>query len=494
MRKRKGNAVLVLLLGALVLGPLVARAEGEMTSSMQALEARMLAMEDKLAASQATIAAQREMLGARAAPAPSALDNFLSSIEIGGHVSASYTYNFNNPDQNIGNSNGGPDHGTQPSYQFNTDHNTFSFDAAKIELGKRASEPGTAGFQLDLLFGDNAGVLTTASSAFGATSARADARRDLADNSFHVQQAYVSYNASGIELWFGKFETTLGVEVLDSVKNPNVTHGLLYTWAIPLFHTGLLAQGQFGEGFNWKAGVVNGFNNVTDYGDNKGVLATLGWQNEMLDASLNAFIGSEGVRASTSSGLPCTTLTGGVDPTLGPIDCVGDNNHDVQIYDLVLSTRQNDQTYLWANGVYGRGEEDPAIVAGPFGPPGNRPGEDPSWYGASVGVKYDLNERTYLALRGEWLREDGAARFLNSPAVPPTLCETEAYSGTITLGYKLTENLLARLEYRHDKFDTSPNQSPFGESDHGAVPGFDTTNTDEDTQDVGLIQVSYIFD
>jgi hypothetical protein len=69
-------------------------------------------------------------------------------------------------------------------------------------------------------------------------------------------------------------------------------------------------------------------------------------------------------------------------------------------------------------------------------------------------------------------------------------------SATATLGYKLTDNLLARLEYRHDTFDSDgPDRSPFGASDGGVVPGLSTTaNSQEDQQDVGLIEVSYIFD
>ena len=35
---------------------------------------------------------------------------------------------------------------TQPLCQFNCGHNEFSFDSAKIEIGKAASEPGDVGF------------------------------------------------------------------------------------------------------------------------------------------------------------------------------------------------------------------------------------------------------------------------------------------------------------------------------------------------------------
>ena len=44
------------------------------------------------------------------------------------------------------------------------------------------------------------------------------------------------------------WETLLGYEVMDSVANRNVTQGLLFTYAIPLVHTGLQASGKIGQG------------------------------------------------------------------------------------------------------------------------------------------------------------------------------------------------------------------------------------------------------
>ena len=45
----------------------------------------------------------------------------------------------------------------------------------------------------------------------------------------------------------GKFDTLLGYEVIDIVANKQVTQGVLFTYAIPLYHTGLLASSKFNE-------------------------------------------------------------------------------------------------------------------------------------------------------------------------------------------------------------------------------------------------------
>jgi hypothetical protein len=489
MRKGINSKAVALTLVALMVGPVVALAEGEMTSSMASMEARLLALEDKLAASEATIAAQQHVLRAQQpAVSEGGLDDFLRSLEIGGHVSASYVYNFNNPDQNTGNVSDGPDHGVNQLYQFNTDHNTFSLDAAKIELGKSVNEPGDAGFQLDILFGDNAGVLRTTSSALGTTSDRAESSRDLADNSVFIDQAFVSYNFEGVELNMGKFYTWMGAEAMDSVENANVTHSLLFTWGIPLWHTGIRAGGEIGEGVSWGVGVVNGFNNVTDYGDNKGIIGLLGWEDEMMSLTGTVFVGSEGVRASTqpNAGMACAT---------GGPDCVGDDTHDTWILDVVAKAAPTEQFQLWAEGNYGETDGDANIMGSPFGPMKANNGK---WYGAQLGGQFDFMENAYVAVRGEYFRDDNGARLPNSStfAFGNTTDQVEVKELTVTLGYNLAENLLARLEFRRDWWNARDNTTPFATTNRGAAPGvgtsLDTGGTT--TQDVGIFEVSYIFD
>ena len=190
----KWTAVAVAL-GVALFAPTWVRAEGEATSRMSAMEERLLALEDKLVASEATIAAQRDLLGQRETPQASqgGIDALLQSLEVGGHVTASYIYNFNNPDNNLN---------AQDHFQFNRDHNSFEVDAVKLELGKTAAEPGTAGFQIDLLLGENNNILAgQLGDPFGGD------REDSGDVGIHLQEAYVTYNQDGILLTMGKFET-----------------------------------------------------------------------------------------------------------------------------------------------------------------------------------------------------------------------------------------------------------------------------------------------
>jgi hypothetical protein len=470
---------LALSCGALLLLPWSAGAEPEPGERMGALEERMRVLEDKLAASEATVAAQRELLQQHAPEVKQGgLDPFFNSLVFGGHVTASYGYNFNNPDFNSA---------AQPHFQFNKNHNSFQVDAIKFELGRAAAEPGTAGFQVDMLLGENAKILRASDIPYGGG---VDEIVDgVGDSNIFFQEAYVAYNHDGNLVQLGKFETLLGYEVLDSPYNPNVTHGILYTFAIPLYHTGLLVSGPLAmEGWTYAAGIVNGFNNATDFNDNKGFLGRIGFTDGPVAVTGNAFIGSEGLRASATKGLPCTTPVGAPLPGDGgtPVgDCFGDNNNRTQIYNIVGTFQAADNLKTWIDLVYGFQELDSDVVRIPLSGQFPLTGvEDPQWYAAALGMKYAFNEQTSIALRGEIFHDDGNFRIVHGALGQ----EADHYTGTVTLAHKVTDNLLARLEYRHDVVDTN---GPGPESD--AVE-FKHDGDGDDQQDFGILEVSYTFD
>jgi hypothetical protein len=488
MAKVTQKGVITLLFGALLLGPGSARAEEAEDASLRDLEARIFALEDKLAASEATVARQQAQIGAGPESAGGKFIDFLREIEFGGHITASYLYNFNNPDQNVHEVN-------QPYFQFNRSHNTFEFDAAKIEIGKPTSGSGTAGFQLDLLFGANNHILCLGYDedeiVDDDTLLNPSPGARTSDRNVCVQQAYVAYNTHGINFKVGKFETLLGYELIDSPYNHHITHGLAFTWAIPLAHVGLLADGNLFEDFEWALGVVNGFNNAVDTTDNKGVLGRIGYSEDNWGVTLNAFVGSERLRSSRTRGTP----------PFSTASFVGDNDHAIQVYDLVASYMPRDDVELWMNLDYGIEDfgRDSGLAVPSTG--------DATWYSAAAGVAYDITERTSVALRGEFFRDDEGARLkrgtfsgLTPPGPPPPAIprtsqsydEIDMMTATLTLTHRLTENLQARLEYRHETYDqTGPENGAFPSQcdDYGKHDG-----GCDDTLDIAVFEVSYIFD
>jgi hypothetical protein len=480
------RATLVALGVALVLGTPTVRADddsGDGDGRVEALEQRLQALEDKLAERDAVIDQQRELLEQRAAPAvgqgseaASDLDQFLREVDVGGFVTASYVYNFNDPTQNGPGQNG--DGATvapapQRLCQFNCGHNEFTLDAAMLSLGKAASEPGEAGFQLDMLVGQNASILRSLSFDRNRGSTAFTTGRDFSGTSdfdMFIQEGYVSYNLRGTTLKFGKFETLMGYEVLDSYKNPNVTHGLLFTWVIPLFHTGLLASGSLGSDdlqFGWAAGVTNGFNNSTDSSDNKGVIGQLSMTSGPFFGSLSTYHGTLEEQVALTSG-----------PNAGALH--GDNDPLTQIYDVVLQWKPRDQLKVWLNADYGHTDRNSFSIG------------SASFYGASSGVAFDITEKLFMALRGEWFQDDNDSRFLFGPTLAGAgrVDETTALSATATLGYRLTDHLVARLELRHDDLDTDAR----GGVDPDVFPEDNNFAGSEEQATYGIFEVSYTFD
>ncbi len=428
---------------------------------VRVLEDRLRALEDRLTQSEAVIETQRAALGDRARAdvgQGSTLDGFFQSVEVNGHIAASYAYNFNRPETNAG---------SQTLNQFNLNDNELSLDAVKLELGKKASEPGTAGFQLDLLFGRNAGIFNQAAGSFDPGTVGDNA----ADTDLFLQEAYLSYNLRGVEFKAGKFETPLGFEVIDTNDNPNVTHGLLFTFLIPLFHTGLLAGGNVNENLSWQLGVTNGFNNTRENGDNKGVVGRLALTSGPLFASYSFYYGTLGEnRVSTSSG-----------------SLVGDDEATTLINDFILQLTPSDTFTTWLNVDYGKTNRRPESTGAIF----NDQGTDPTFFGAALGAKANLTDKLYIAARGEFVNDDNSSRFgplfSGTPGSPGIVDfdEIDIYTATLTLGYQFTSNLLGRLELRRDKVNCDGTScAPFRDSSNGGT----------EKSDFGIVELGYSFD
>jgi hypothetical protein len=422
----------------LCFSPLLAHADAAADARFAAMEQRMTQLEDKLATSEQTIADQAELLKTQATPAVGAgevveeIDVFLSRVDVAGYVSASYVYNANNPDD--------PTY-AQALNQFNLDHNTFNLDAAAIEFSMPAAEPGQAGFVLDINFGQNAQIL--------GGYFNDDDELYAADNVVEIEQMNVSYNWEDIVFKFGKFDTLLGYEVIDIVGNKQVTQGVLFTYAIPLYHTGLLASGKFTEEFGWAAGVTNGWNNANDLNDNKGALAQINLSTGPFTTALTSYYGSDGNTGFAN--LDNSTEHFNESPAL--------------VLDWTATVKATDAITFWweANWSYQKDVVfDDTVNPGPFA------GRELNahWYGGLLGGSWQATEKLSLSARGEIMRDTKGYRITNGD-------EVTAYTLTGTLGYQLTDNLLARLEVRYDDLDADSNSDvdsffPQGGADNGS--------------------------
>jgi hypothetical protein len=106
------------------------------------------------------------------------------------------------------------------------------------------------------------------------------------DSAPHVMQyfpqAYIKWKPAflkGLQLDFGKFYTSTGVEVLDTDQNWNYSRSLLFSWAQPAYHFGLRTSIPIAKHFTVGVQVINGWNNVRDNNSGKtvGPTATFSW-------------------------------------------------------------------------------------------------------------------------------------------------------------------------------------------------------------------------
>lgn len=280
---------------------------------------------------------------------------------------------------------------------FDQKHNNFTMDLLQLEVSKE-TESGV-GFYSVLDYGETAGLIQ---SNWGG---------DLAHN-FEVQQAYMTYNfgiGNGVEMKFGKFATLLGGEVIESPYNPNVSRSFMFGYAIPFTHTGVLFSTALTDMVSLSAGVVNGWDNVVDTNDSKTFLGSLGLEVGDLAWTFNGVFGAENEDSGSSK-------TG--------------------VFDTVLTYTPMDNVDLLVNFDYGTASE--ALDGG----------DDADWTGLSGivtlgGAMLDAGlEDWSFALRGEWFSDQDGYR---------TGVAQDLWEVTGTLKWQMTENLQARLEFRHDE-------------------------------------------
>jgi hypothetical protein len=181
------------------------------------------------------------------APAPK---SWFQQITLNAFASASYTWNFNNPQSN-----------TNQLRAFDYIHNSIGIDAAEVVIQKAVANRGDFGFRIDIAMGSVAKVAA-------ARGLFRDPTTGIAGE-FDLQQAFASYIVpigKGLRIDAGKFVTPVGAEFIDGYDgyNDNFSRSLLFTWAIPFTHTGLRMTYAFNDKIAATVMLVNGWDNVID--------------------------------------------------------------------------------------------------------------------------------------------------------------------------------------------------------------------------------------
>ena len=272
--------------------------------------------------------------------------------------------------------------------------NTFSIGVAELVLQKPVANTGDVGFRFDLDFG---GVIPGLSVFPG--------------DPVGLRQAFVSWIApvgSGLRLDFGKMITLHGFEYIETFDNPNdnYSRSLLFGYAIPFTHTGVMATYSFSPKLRAILQVVNGWDAETSQQNGKTICAQL-----------------------NATPTDTISLYGNY---CGGIETVPGAHVTRHLVDLNGTVKLTPWLTVGVNGDYGT---DTGAAAG-----------DTAWYGAALYLKAESESGMGLALRGEYFKDRDGAR---------TGSKVAASEVTVTPYVKINSRLLVRLEGRIDVADSA---------------------------------------
>ncbi len=328
-----------------------------------------------------------------AKPAGTSLDDIKNMLGLSIYLQGGYNYNFADPD-------------SQENRLRVFDHkaNSFTLDLAQIVFNKDAAVGGV-GYRLKLSAGETAKFIHA--TGLGINEGDDPAKSDP----FDLTEAYVDYVAplgKGLKFRFGKFVTLHGAEVIEAKDDMNYSRGLLFNFAIPFTHTGLMVGYTFSDKVGANFYVVNGWDNFKDEGSSKTLGLTVNLTPaEQVSAAFNFMNGRE---------------VGGVTG--------GDTNRFLS--DTVITIKPAKNLTFVVNGDY--------AVQSSAAPDGG----DAKWYGLAGYGKYDFSDLFSAAFRAEYFKDSDGVR---------TGIEQAVKEITITPEFRIVKNLIVRPEYRHDWSD-----------------------------------------
>ena len=322
----------------------------------------------------------------------------LSSTTISGYVDTSMQWNPGTGNANL------------PFWSFGGPGKAdgFNLNVVQLRIEKPLDESEwAAGYKVDLWAGPDANALGTQS--LGTTG------------DFAVRQAYVALRTpvgNGLDWKVGVFDTIIGYESVEGPVNPNYTRS--FGQAIePQTHTGALATYRFSDLISASAGMANTTTPTINARDP---------QNE----SYKTYMASVAITAPEDTGfLAGSTLyagfVNGFANRLDPQGPAGNNDNAISYY--AGATIATPVTGLRLGTAF-----DLLDVY-------NQSGE--TW-AAAVYASFQASEKLSLHLRGDYLKDRGEQKTLDSMASDDTM------SLTATAQYDLWKNVISRLEVRWD--------------------------------------------
>lgn len=334
-------------------------------------------------------------------------------IKVSGWVEQSYTYNFHNTLDNFNNARvfDNTDGYLLNQVGLNIERDVTA-DPKKFDLGGR----------IEALYGNDASLIHSAY-LFGPT----DSQWQGDDRQFDPEQFYVQAHlpvGNGLNVTVGKFDTTLGYEVIDAPGNPLFSHSYLFGYAIPFTHTGIRFDYPVNDNVSVYYGLVFGWDTFANSNDAPTNMIGGSWKiNDKLTWLTNLIVGPE-----------------------QPKSIPGDHSAYRTVWDNTLTYQVSDSLLLALNGDWGN-ETLPSDTKA-----GN------NWYGAAGYITYTFNDQISTTLRIEGFRDETGTRIGN---IVPASVGQPASLFEVTYGFTIKPirqfgNLIVRPEFRYDHSFNQP--------------------------------------
>jgi hypothetical protein len=319
----------------------------------------------------------------------------IGAITISGYLEASYAYATGTHD------------GAIAGRLYDRFNDQFTLNTVKLAIEKPyAPDRFTAGFRGDVLLGQNATVLQSAGLALG--------------NQGDITQLFVTLNiptanGNGVQVKVGKMVTLLGVEVIETVANPNWSVGNQFVLVENFTNTGASVEHKFNDHVDAQLRVINGWDVVQDNNRNKSVMGRVGlYPDSLTTVAVVAYYGPEEV---------------------------DDQSADRSGAELIVGRRLRPGLAFWLQGDYGREDANPVLPD---------PTRAATWHGVGAWVSADVRPTLGVALRGDYVDDRQGAR-TNGILGFPENDGQRLVSGTVTFNVRTWEGVLVRPELRYDR-------------------------------------------
>ncbi|MGZ3695877.1 MAG: outer membrane beta-barrel protein [Bdellovibrionota bacterium] len=305
-----------------------------------------------------------------------------------------YSYNFNRPAA-VTQTSANPSANNTYRY-YDSYHNELALGLAELSL---KAQKGDVSVVTDLDFGSFADL--NAAQPSGAVD----------EVSKHIGQFVLSYRADGSRWAFdlGKMYTHVGLETPKAKDNWQYSRSILMAYGMPFWHTGLRAgYDVLPNELTASVYIYNGWNSIHDNNSAKTLGGQLKWAKGSTTAVYN-YIG-------------------------GPEQARNESNWKV-IHEVNVTTDFLPSWQVGIDALTGR-EKNVVIGSATTATP------SASWYGATLAVKGQLTEKTYISPRYEWYRDNQGLTLVGGAQTVQT--------GTLTVGHQLNSALQVRAEGRRD--------------------------------------------